>query len=491
MSEQENRTSSSNAKATTIGAIAWKILERSGSSVISLVVQFVMARLLAPEQFGMLSIMLVFVSLGNVVVQSGMNTALIQASEVHRVDCSTVFWMSFTISAALYIAVFLTAPAIASFYSMPDLVAPLRALTLLFFVNAYNAVQIALITRRLEMRKIFIGTVASSLTSAICGIGCAFAGFGVWALVVQQLSYQVSNCIAHAVQLDWRPHFEFSWDSAKRLFGFGSRLLGSGLLNQAYQSLSNLVIGRQFSATALGYVSQGMKYPQTIGNILDGAIQPVMLSAVSRVQSDVAQVRRLVRRALKTSTFLVVPAMTLLAVISPALVPLLLGPPWTGSIWFMQVYCIVYAMLPIHTTNLQALNGMGRSDLFLKLEIIKILIGVSTVIITAVVFQDIRLMTVSYIFTGVLSTIINAWPNRRVIGYSYVDQIRDILPAVLLTVAASFAGWAVSLLPVSGAAQIILQIIGFAVVYFGISALFRVEELGYLVRSVRDFISAR
>lgn len=478
-------------KTVTIGAIAWKVLERGGNSIVSLVVQFVMARLLVPEQFGMLSIMLVFVSLGNVVVQSGMNTALIQARKVHRIDCSTVFWMSLTISTVLYAIVFFATPAISVFYSMPGLVLPLRALALLFFVNAYNSVQIALITRRLEMRKIFYGTVASSLSSAICGIGCAVAGFGVWALVVQQLSYQISNCLAHAVQLDWRPHLEFSLDSARRLFGFGSRLLGSGLINQAYQSLSSLVIGRQFSASALGYVSQGMKYPQAIGNILDGAIQPVMLSAVSRAQSDIAQVKRLMRRALKTSTFLVVPAMTLLAVIAPSLVPLLLGRQWIGSIWFMQVYCIVYAMLPIHTTNLQTLNGMGRSDLFLKLEIIKIAIGVSSIVITAIVFQDIHLMIASYILTGLLSTIINAWPNRRVIDYSYMEQIRDVAPAVLLTIVAAASGWAVSMLPVSGAALIILQIIAFVIVYLALAAFFKVEELMYLITVIQEFLSVR
>lgn len=479
------------SKETIVNSLGWKIIDRGGSALIQMFVQIVLARLLLPEQFGMLSIMLVFVNLGNVVVQSGMNTALIQAPEVRRVDCSTVFWMSFAISAALYLVIYIAAPGISSFYSMPGLVWPLRALALLLVVNAYNAVQVALITRRLEMRKIFNATILSCLVSAVFGIVCAVAGFGVWALVAQQLSYQVSNCLAHAIQLDWRPRLEFSGASARRLFGFGSRLLASGLLEQGYQSLSDLVIGRQFSAASLGYVSQGKKYPQAIGNLLDGAIQPVMLSAVSRVQDDRAQVKRLVRRALKTSTFLIAPAMTLFAVVAPSLVPLLLGEQWRDSVWFMQVYCLVYALLPIHTTNLQALNGMGRSDLFLKLELVKKAYGVAAILFCAFVLRDVRLMVASYLMTDIVSTFVNAWPNSRVVGYSYGEQVRDICPAFLLAAVAAAAASLVGFLALPAPAAIALQALAFAAVYVGLSALFKVEELSYLLRTAKEALDGR
>lgn len=472
-------------------SLFWKVFERGGRAVVELLVQIVMARLLAPEQFGMLSIMLVFVNLGNVIVQSGLNTAIIQVPELSRADCSTVFWMSAGISFVLYALVFLSAPAIAVFYELPDLIWPLRALSLLFFVNAYNAVQIALITRRLEMRKLFNATVASSLVSAALGIGSALAGAGVWALVAQQLSYQVANCAAHALQLDWRPRAEFSAEGAKRLFGFGSRLLASGLLEQGYQSLSDLIIGRQFSAASLGLVSQGKKYPQAIGSLLDGAIQPVMLSAVSRVQDDRTRVKSLVRRALKTSTYLIAPAMVLFATVAPSLVPLLLGEQWADAVWFMQVYCLVYALLPIHTTNLQALNGMGRSDLYLRLEVIKKAYGVANLLFCAFVLCDVRAMVASYLVTGAVSTLVNAWPNRRVIGYSYLEQVRDICPAFLLAGASALAASAVGLLALPGLATVALQAAAFALCYLGLSALFRVEELSYLASIARGLLSGR
>lgn len=279
--------------------------------------------------------------------------------------------MRASISVIIYLAIFFSAPAIASFYALPYLVWPLRGIGLIVVINAYNSIQIAKVTRDLQFRKIFIATISSVILSAVCGIAAAVFGFGLWALVVQQLMYQLVNCIVLAFEVDWKPRLCFELERAKAFFSFGWRLLVSGLLATVYQSLGNLVIGKQFSSAQLGLVSQGEKYPQAVGSMLDGAIQPVMLSAVAHVQDDLSAVKRLVRRALKTSTYLIFPSMTLFAVIAPVLVPALLGDQWVSSVPFLQIYCFVYALLPIHTTNLQALNGMGRSDLFLRLEIIK------------------------------------------------------------------------------------------------------------------------
>ena len=272
--------------------------------------------------------------------------------------------------------------------------------------------------------------MAAVVLSAVLGIGFALVGAGLWALVVQQLAYQVTSCIVLFFQIEWRPRLVFRVARARELFGFSWRLLVSGLLEQGYQSLSDLIVGKRFSASSLGLVSQGKKYPMAIGNMLDGAIQPVMLSAVSRVQDDRVRVKRLVRRALKTSTFLIAPAMVLFACCAPTLVPALLGVQWSETVPFLQIYCLVYALLPIHTANLQALNGMGRSDLFLKLELIKKAYGVGSMLFCAFVLGDVRLLVASYLITDIVSTFVNAWPNKRVIGYSYVEQLRDIAPGI-------------------------------------------------------------
>ena len=262
-------------------------------------------------------------------------------------------------------------------------------------------------------------------------------------------------------------------------------------MEAAFLQSTQYVIGKQFSPVALGYVSQGKKYPSAIGSMLNGAIQPVMLSAVAHVQDDVARVKRLVRRALKTSTFMVIPAMSLFAMVAPVLVPLLLGNQWIDSVPFLQVYCIVYTMLPIHTTNLQALNGMGRSDWFLRLEIIKKIYGFAWILFAALVINDIYFMIGGYIISGIIGTIINSWPNKQVIGYSYFEQICDILPSVLLTVASCLAVWGLSLFSFPPLALLVVQIMSFVSVYLGLAAVLHVEEFTYLLNTVKDLLAQR
>lgn len=280
----------------------------------------------------------------------------------------------------------------------------------------------------------------------------------------------------------------FSFSRAKQLFSFGWKLLVSGLLNQIFQSLSDLIIGKQFSAIQLGLISQGKKYPQAIGSMLDGAIQPVMLSAVAHVQNDLAYVKRLVRRALKTSSYLIVPCMALFAVVAEPVVKLLLGEQWLPAVPFLQMYCFVYALLPIHSSNLQALNGMGRSDLFLKLELIKKAYGIAFILIGAFVFQNVYILVGSYILSGVLSTFVNAWPNRKVISYSYLEQVRDICPAFLLAAASTALAIPVGMLGLPDISTVLLQAAVMAAAYLGLSKLFKVEALDYLLATAKEVI---
>ena len=478
-------------KTTTITSLFWKLFEQGGASVITLAVQVVMARLLAPAEFGMLAIMLVFVNVGNVIVQSGLNTALIQAPDATERDCSTVFWMSLVTSLVLYLAIFFASPAIAEFYAMPDLVAPLRVLVLILVINAYNSIQEALVARRFEFRKTFRSTVVAAVVSGTLGIACALLGGGIWALVVQQLLYQLCKCLVLALQIPWKPQLAFEPERARMLFRFAWKLLVSGILNQVNQSVSDLIIGKQFTSSELGLVSQGKKYPYALGSLLDGAIQPVMLSAVSRVQDSLADVKRLARRALKTSTFLIVPAMALFALVAAPVVRLLLGEQWLPCVPFLQTYCFIYAMLPIHTTNLQVLNGVGRSDLFLKLEITKCLLGLAILSFTAFVVRELYAIVAGYVVSAVLATFINARPNKRVIDYAYLEQLRDICPAFLLSAVALVAAAPLSLLGLPDIALIALQAVVMALVYLGVAAVLRVEEFSYIQRTLREIMMRR
>lgn len=476
-----------NLRSRTVSSLIWKLFEQSASSVVSLIVQIVMARLLAPDEFGMLAIMLVFVNVGNVIVQSGLNTAIIQGPDVTERDYSTVFWMSLVVSLVLCLAVWVASPAIAEYYTMASIVWPLRVLVLILIINAFNSIQEAIVARGLQFNKTARATVTASVTSGTIGIIAALFGAGLWALVIQQLLFQLVKSIVLAFQISWKPRLVFEPDRAVVLFRFSWKLLVSGLIEQGYQSLSDLMIGKVFDSTSLGYVSQGKKYPQALGLMLDGAIQPVMLSAVARVQDDGEKVKRLARRALKTSTFLIAPAMTLFAFVAESVVLLLLGERWLPCVPYLRMYCFVYALLPVHTTNLQVLNGVGRSDLYLRLEVIKKIIGITTLCFTVFVLRDLTAIVAGYVVTGIICTFVNAHPNKRVIGYSYLEQIRDILPAFALAIVAGALTYPISFAVLPLLVSILLQSLAMAIVYLLLAKLLKVEEMTYLLGMLSKF----
>lgn len=478
-------------KTATISSLGWRFLEQGGTAVVTLLVQVVMARLLSPEEFGILAIMLVFVNVGNVIVQSGLNTAIVHDPDITDDDCSTVFWMSFGISVLLYIAVFFFSPAISRFYGIESALTPLRVLVLVLIVNSYNSVQEAIAARNFEFNKTMTATWVAALVSGFGGIAAAVAGWGLWALVVQQLLQQITKCVVLARQIPWKPRPVFDATRAAVLFRFGWKLLASGVMDQLYQSLSDLLIGARFNKTDLGYVSQGKRYPYYMGAMLDGTIQPVMLSAVSSVQDNIVRVKQLARRALKTSTFIIVPAMASFALVAQPLVVALLGEKWLPAVPFLQMYCFVYALLPIHTTNLQVLNGMGRSDLFLRLELIKKVLGVSILCFTVFVVQNLTAIVFGYMVNGLICTFINAAPNKRVVGYSYGEQIVDILPAFGLSAIAVGVASLLTHTGLAGVPLVLAQCAVVVVVYLGVAAILHVEELEYLWKTAKGYLGGR
>lgn len=475
----------------TVTSVFWKFFEKCGSQAVSLVVQIVLARLLNPSDYGALAVMVVFVNVANVFVQSGFATSLVQAPKIDEEHISSAFWLSFCISLVLCILIWLISPFVAGFYGLPAIANALRGLSLVIPIGSLISIYSALISRRMQFKKFFLATILSVVASGAAGIGAALFGLGLWALVLQQLVFAVVNCVVLGLQVDWHPRFVFSSRKASELFSFGWKLLVSGLIETGYQSLSDLLIGKQFNASNLGMVSQGKKIPMTLGNALDGSIQPVMLSAVARVQDDVSYVKRLVRRALKTSTFVILPAMVMFGVAAEPIVRLLFGEKWLPCVPFFQMYCFIYALLPIHTTNLQALNGMGRSDLFLKLEVIKKSYGVVLLCIAVFVFRDVYATVGTYIITGIISAFVNAWPNRRLIGYSYYEQVKDICPSFVLAAVAGAAAFPIVSFGFSDLATIFLQFAVFAISYVSLAKLFKVEAFAYLTDVIKQLLHKR
>lgn len=479
-------------KEKTIKSLFWRLLERGGSQLVSLIVQIVMARLLTPEDFGQLALLLIFVNVGNMIVMSGLHISLVQTSEITDEDCSTVFWITLGVGVVLYVIIFLCAPFIADYYGGPALTAPLRVLTLVLIISSYPSIIVSRLQHDLNYKTIFKATLAGAVCSGIIGISAALLGAGLWALVVQQVAFAIFSGATLVVATRWFPKFEFSPARGKALFTFGWKVMATSLIDTLYQSLTDSIIGKQFGSAELGIVSQGKKYPQALGNLLDGTIQPVMLAATARQQDNIEQVKRLVRRALKTSTFLIFPAMAAFAMVAQPLVLLLLGEKWLPAVPFLQIFCFIFAIYPVHTANLNALNGIGRSDIFLKLEIIKRSYGLIILLLAAFVLQNVYAVVIGLAIECLISCFVNAVPNSRIIDYSPIEQARDILPALVLALLALAVCYPISLLVGLGLNYIIvmlIQLVAYMLVYLVLVKLFKLEEATYLLNTLRDILT--
>ena len=349
----------------------WRFLERCGAQGVTFIVSIVLARLLDPTVYGTVALVTIFTTIMQVFVDSGMGNALIQKKDADDLDFSSVFYFNMAMCSVLYLIMFFAAPFIASFYRMPELTAIVRVLSFVVVISGVKNVQQAYVSRHLMFKRFFFSTLGGTIGAAVIGIAMAYLGFGVWALVAQMLFNAAVDTTILWITVKWRPKKMFSFQRLKSLFSYGWKLLASSLIDTVYNDLRQLIIGKKYSSGDLAYYNQGKKFPQLIVTNINTSIDSVLLPTMSKAQDDMAAVRSMTRRAIKTSTFLMMPAMIGLAVCAEPLVQLILTEKWLPCVLFLRIFCITYAFYPIHTANLNAIKAMGRSDLFLKLEIIK------------------------------------------------------------------------------------------------------------------------
>ena len=435
----------------------FKFVESTGTQGISFLVGIVLARLLTPENYAIIGLLTVAINISRVFVQSGLNTALIQRLKVDDTDLSSVFYLSLGISGVCYGALFFGAPMIADFYAQPQLIALLRVLALTLFPGALNSVQQAVIARRMAFRQLMIASILANLFSGVVGIAMAYAGLGCWALVGQQLSNQIAICLILLWIVDWRPKLLFSWQKVKSLFAFGWKLLVSSLIETVYSNLRPLVIGKQFPVNQLGYYNRGRLFPELLMNSVNGSIQSVMLPIFADAQEHPERLKDMMRRTIIVSSYLVFPLMAGLALVATPMVSLLLTDKWLPCVPFIWICCADFAFYPIHTTNLQAINAMGRSDVFLRLEIIKKTYGLIILAVSIFCFQNVYVVAAGSVLSTLIATFVNASPNKKLLGYRYLEQVRDLLPSLGMTAVMGLCVWAVGQLPLGSFPMLVLQ----------------------------------
>lgn len=397
-----------------------------------------------------------------------------------------MFYFNFVVCLVLYAVMFVSAPFIAEFYNNSALTPIIRVISLTIVISGVKGIQQSYVSRNMLFKRFFYATLGGTIFSAFLGIGLAYAGFGVWAIVAQQLSNTTIDTLILWITVKWRPRKIFSWERLKGLLSFGWKLLVSALLDTVYNNIRSLIIGKMYSSSDLAFYDQGKKFPSVIVANINTSIDSVLLPTMASAQDDSGRVKSMTRRAIKTSTYIMAPLMMGLAFCAEPIVRLVLTDKWLPCVPFLRIFCITYMFYPIHTANLNAIKAMGRSDLFLKLEIAKKIVGMTLLLST--MWFGVMAMAYSLLVSSVLSQIINSWPNRKLLNYRYLDQLKDILPGIILAIFMGCCVNLVRLLHLSNVATLLIQIPMGAAIYIGASAAMRLESYEYLMGMIRPVL---
>lgn len=474
------------SKNIVISSLIWKFLERGGVQGVQFILSIVLARLVSPEDYGVIALILVFIQIATVFIQSGFNTALIQKKESDDTDFSSIFYLSLFVALICYVILFFVAPFIAKFYNQEILTPVIRIISFTLFFGAINGVQNAYVAKTMQFKRFFYSSMGAVIGSGIVGVILAYMGYGVWALVAQQLINNVLTCLILWITVKWRPKLLFSIERVKVLFSFGWKLLCSGLLDTVFRNIYNLIVGKIYNGQTLGYFNRGQQFPQVIASNLDGSIQSVMLPTLSANNDNASEIKRITRRSISTSAFVLMPCMFGLAAVAEPLVKVLLTDKWLPCVPYLQLACISYVFYPIHTANLTGINALGRSDVFLKLEIIKKILTIINIFITLPF--GVYAMAVGQVIQNFLSTFINAYPNKKLMGYSYFEQWKDLIPSFCLSLVMAGIVWCMNFLPLIPLLLLTIQIIVGIIVYVVLAKLFKVEIFEYFINTIKGFV---
>lgn len=442
-------------KHKAVRGVSWSFVDNIANSGITFLVGLVLARILTPAEYGVMAMVTIFIAISNSIVDSGFSNALIRKMKIERVDYNTVFYFNLVVSLFLYLVLFLCAPAISTFFKEPILVDVMRVIGWILVVNALAIIPRTILVRNVDFKTQTKVSLIASLSSGAIGIGMALTGWGVWSLVGQQLSRQLLNTLFLWFFCRWRPLWEFSVQSFKELFGFGSKLMLSGLLTTIYNDIYSLVIGRCYSAADLGQYTRASQFNTIFSSNLTTVVQRVSYPVLSSIQNEEYRLREAYRRVIKVTMLVTFACMLGLAAVAKPLLVLLIGEKWLPAVYFLQIICFSGMLYPLHAINLNILQVKGRSDLFLKLEIIKKIIA--TVPIVIGIFWGIELMLWGSVCTSFIAFFLNSYYSAPLIGYPTSRQIKDVTPTLGISFGVAAVMWSLSLLSISYYVMLPLQ----------------------------------
>lgn len=478
-------------KKEVIGSLIFKFAERFSVKGLGFIIGIVLARLLSPDDFGLIAIMMVFINLSLAIIEGGLNTALVQSKEADDKDYSTVFYISASLAAIMVVVIFFSAPFIASYYKSSSLILPLRVYALSLFFGAFNSIQLAKVQREMLFKQQLKCSVIATGLSGVLGVVLAYMGSGLWALVAYYFAQTVLYCISLSTVVRWLPRSRFSAASAKRLYGFGIRMLATSLLTSLYNDLRVLIIWKKFTTEDLGFYSRGQQFTTVISVNMESALQTVMFPVYSRSQDDPERLRAMMRRALSVSTTLMFPLMLGMSAVAEPMVRLLLTEKWLPCVIFIKILCIGDAALPLTSTNLVALKATGDSKAYVRIEVIRRVAMLIVLLVSVFAFDSVEAIACGYAISGWIEWMIASQPIKKRLSYGIGEQIKDIWKAGAAALIMLLAVNLLGTLQMPVWAMLIVQVISGIAVYSAVCIILKAEGFLYALKLAKSIIASR
>ena len=453
-------------KNKTVKGASWSFIDSISSQGVTFLVSLVLARLLTPDEYGLIGIISIFIAVFNSIVDSGFSNALIRKNDARDIDYNTVFLTNLIISILLFFVLFLSAPAISRFFNQPQLIPLLRVMGAIVIINAFAIIQRTILVKKVDFKTQTKVSLISSITSGVIGIGMAIRGCGVWSLVGQHISRQFLNSAFLWIFSKWYPKLQFSFKSFKELFSFGWKLLVSGLIDTVWREIYQVVIGKCYSPATLGQYTRAQQFANICSSNLNSVVQRVSYPVLSSVQDDKERLKGGYKRIIKVTMLVTFTLMLGMSAVAKPMILTMVGEQWLPCVPFLQIICFQMMLYPLHSLNLNMLQVQGRSDLFLKLEIIKKIIAIGPLLFG--IFVNIYWMLGGSVVTGFIAYYLNAYYSGPFLNYSIKEQVKDILPGFGVAVAMAFPVFAMSFIPLNPFILLPLQIVVGAVITISI-----------------------
>lgn len=461
-------------KKKVISSLIYKFIERLSVKGLGLAISIVLARMLAPEDFGKIAIMTVFINLSQVIIEGGFTTALVQRKDVTERDYSTAFFINISLAFLCFLVLEIAAPWISLFYEQ-DITLHLRIYAISLFFGAFSALQLARMQKRMEFRKIMVCSLVATVISGVLGIAAAYCDFGLWALVIYNMAHTVLQCVCAAFVEKWLPKFEFSLQRAKLLFSYGWKMFVSAILCSIYNDIRSLVIGKKYSGDDLAYYNRGQQFPYIISHTLDSSIQSVMFPTMASVQDKREKLAGMLRKAETMGAYVIVPVMFGLAAVSEPVVRLLLTDKWLPCVPYMQWLCIANAMVPIISSNLIAIKASGRSDIYMRLEMIRRVVMLIVLMISVFFYQTVEAIAIGFCISNCLDALISMIPAKRLLGYGVAAQLKDLWKIMAASAVMCAVVQLMNLMNWNMVLLLSTQILAGAAVYIGLGFVLRIQ----------------